>query len=94
MARTLEIIKCQVESRNNEFPADQIEQNAKKCVVSTQDQSHTIFQSSNNNHASVVIGKNRGEYNIFALFFLARESYATVANILKDGEFRKTLNLF
>ena len=37
------------DSRNNEFLADQIEPNAKKCVASVRNQSHTVFQTSNNN---------------------------------------------
>ena len=42
------------ESRNVEIPADQIKLNTtKKFVVSVQGQSHTLFRTSNCNHAAV-----------------------------------------
>ena len=53
----------------------------KKCVVSAHDRSHTVFQTSKNNQASVDIHKKQG-IKYYCLFFHLG-SYATVAKILK-----------
>ena len=45
--------------------------------------SHTVFQSSNKNHASVNIDRSR-ECNIIALFFSARESLGQLPTFLRQ----------
>ena len=49
------------ESRNVGIPVDQVKPNTtKKFVVSVQDQQYTVFRTSNNNQAAVVIHEKRG----------------------------------
>ena len=50
------------ESRNVEISSNQVKPNTtKKFVVSVQGQQHTVFRTSNSNHAAVDIHEKHGE---------------------------------